>query len=263
MIDPLTYDFFIFLLFEDGGGSHTIEKITYKVRPCQIHLLFPGQVHQWELAANTICHKLMINKLFFQKKISHYGFWITDFNYRPVTQLEHHYYQRLLSELLLVKTELTEINTFEDLVSLRCGIFALLIKHVAEIRFCNLDLLKNEPIIRQFLILVERHFRQQKSVAFYADQLNITPNYLSVLCKKKIRMTALDIIQERIILEAQRQINSFGLSIKEIGFDLGFSSLSHFSSFFKLQTGLSPKQYQDQCKRQFTAEMNLKHKYNT
>lgn len=90
-----------------------------------------------------------------------------------------------------------------------------------------------------FKKLVEQHFNELHQVKDYASSLNVTPNYLNEVIRSTIGESAKDYIQNRIILEAKRMLTFTKKSGKEIGYDLGFEDPSHFSKFFKTNTGMA------------------------
>lgn len=96
-----------------------------------------------------------------------------------------------------------------------------------------------KTIVKNFKTIVELNYNLSHQVKFYADSLNVTPNYLNEVIKSSINVSAKDFIQNRLILEAKRMIVFTDKSGKEIGFDLGFDDPSHFSKFFKSNTGQS------------------------
>ena len=95
-------------------------------------------------------------------------------------------------------------------------------------------------VIRQFNLLVEAHFKEKHKVSDYADLLNKSPKTLSNLFAKYNNKTPLQVINDRIILEAKKLLLLSEKSSKEIAYSLGFSEASHFSKFFKNQAGVSP-----------------------
>ncbi|OUS03587.1 AraC family transcriptional regulator [Flavobacteriales bacterium 33_180_T64] len=95
-------------------------------------------------------------------------------------------------------------------------------------------------IIRQFNLLVEANFREKHKVSDYASLLNKSPKTISNLFTKYNNKTPLQVINDRIILEAKKLLLLSEKSSKEIAFDLGFNEASHFSKFFKTQVGVSP-----------------------
>jgi len=82
-------------------------------------------------------------------------------------------------------------------------------------------------------------------IAFYAEKLHISPNYLNILCKKNLKISATQLIHQRISIEAKRLLQSTERSIKEIAFELGFADQAYFSNFFKQQTGASPSDFRE------------------
>jgi len=104
-------------------------------------------------------------------------------------------------------------------------------------------------VIGKFNYLVEKHFREKHKVSEYAELLHKSPKSLSNLFLKYSKKTPYQIISERICLEAQKLLTFTDKTISEIAYDLEFTEASHFSKFFKKQTGVPPKEYKQRNKR--------------
>ncbi|WP_059025860.1 AraC family transcriptional regulator [Gabonibacter massiliensis] len=102
---------------------------------------------------------------------------------------------------------------------------------------------KNFDLIRQFYVLVDRHFKEKKKVQEYAELLFRSPKTLSNLFAAYHIPTPLRIIHERIETEAKRLLLYTSKNAKEIADILGFEDLSAFSRFFKNMTGESISSY--------------------
>ncbi len=111
----------------------------------------------------------------------------------------------------------------------------------------NLD--EHIDLIRTFMILVDTHFRKEHSVAFYAEQLFKSPKTLSNNFAK-FEKTPLQVIHDRIILEAKRLLIYTDKSAKEIAYEIGFEDASHLSRMFKKHTSFSPLEFRKQLKTQ-------------
>lgn len=94
-----------------------------------------------------------------------------------------------------------------------------------------------------FLCYVEEHLHHPISIKDVADHLAVTPNYLSDWLASQFRFRPVEYINRRRIEEAQKQLIITRKSIKEISYDLGFSSVSYFSRVFKAQTGVAASRY--------------------
>ena len=112
----------------------------------------------------------------------------------------------------------------------------------------NKSLVKNRTheIIDNFYLLISKHANQQRSVAFYAEKLHLTPQYLSTFLKQKTGKSVLQWIDHITILHAKTLLKSSNLSIKEICNELHFEETSVFSRYFKRIAGVSPKTYRNE-----------------
>ncbi len=99
-----------------------------------------------------------------------------------------------------------------------------------------------------FSAAVESHFREQLSVEQYAHQVGITPAHLNNLTRRFTGHTAQEVVHQRLLLEAKRQLIYTALSAKQIAEGLGFSEPAYFSRFFKRLTGQSPRAFRNHCR---------------
>ncbi|NME67286.1 helix-turn-helix domain-containing protein [Flammeovirga aprica] len=108
-------------------------------------------------------------------------------------------------------------------------------------------------VVKEFNFLVELHFKEKKSVGEYAELLNKSPKTLSNAFKLLGQKSPLQFIQDRIILEARRQIIYTDKSISEIAYELGYDDIQAFSRFFKKMENLSPSDYRNKYAEKETA----------
>ena len=102
---------------------------------------------------------------------------------------------------------------------------------------------RQEEIFQRFIGEVEKHYRKERSVKFYADLLCISPKYLSTVIYKISQQLAGEWIDAYVILEAKTLLKSGKLTIQQISEQLNFSNQSFFGKFFKRCAGMSPKEY--------------------
>lgn len=103
-----------------------------------------------------------------------------------------------------------------------------------------------EPFILQNLkTAIEIHYKTKHSARDYADILAISPKALTQLSKTYFNKTLTDLISERIIIEAKRELYLTNKTVKEIAYELGYNDEYYFSRFFKKNTDIAPQAYRE------------------
>lgn len=92
---------------------------------------------------------------------------------------------------------------------------------------------------------IEIHFKTKHSASDYADMLNISAKALARITKTHFNKTISNLIAERIIIEAKRELYLTNKPIKEIAYELGYEDEYYFSRFFKTNADVSPQLYRD------------------
>lgn len=103
-----------------------------------------------------------------------------------------------------------------------------------------------EEYFRHFMELLGEHFKQERSVGFYARLLCITPKYLTTLIKRISGKSVSEWIDDYVIIEAKTLLKYSNMSVQEIAYHLNFPNQSFFGSYFKRNSGMSPSQYKEQ-----------------
>lgn len=104
---------------------------------------------------------------------------------------------------------------------------------------------RSEEYYNKFMSLLNQHFKNERSIGFYASKMYITPKYMTTLIKKTSGRSAMDWINEYVIMEAKNLLRYTDMSIQEISVYLNFSNQSFFAQYFKRFSGCSPSEYRD------------------
>ncbi|MBS1301681.1 AraC family transcriptional regulator [Loktanella sp. SALINAS62] len=94
--------------------------------------------------------------------------------------------------------------------------------------------------LERFRLLVEAHLRDRWTVARFAQELGISSDRLHDICTRTLAKPPQRLIQDRTVFEAQALLERSHQTIDQIADYLGFRNTSHFSAFFKTQTGFPP-----------------------
>lgn len=108
--------------------------------------------------------------------------------------------------------------------------------------------------VERFRALVDASFRAHLPVEHYAAQLGLTAGHLSRLCREVLGMSSLEVINARVVHEAERELVYSKLGIKQIAGLLGFSDVAYFGRFFRKQTGRTPTEFREAARLRLAPE---------
>ncbi len=101
----------------------------------------------------------------------------------------------------------------------------------------------NSPIVEKVIKIILTRFSEDIGIAQIADELDVTPNYLSSLFRKKTGCLFTNYLTSVRMEHAKNLLKTTDLNIKEISSRSGYSSSRHFSTVFRKEYGLSPSKY--------------------
>jgi AraC family transcriptional regulator, transcriptional activator of pobA len=128
---------------------------------------------------------------------------------------------------------------------------------LAQVQRC-IDTETDKPISKKYLILfkqfknlLDKHFSQNKTTTFFAQQLHITAHHLNLIAKDVTGKTASEVIRARSILEAKRLLTFTDKSVSEIAFELNYTDSSYFAKTFKTETNVSPMTFKTEMSEKY------------
>lgn len=100
-------------------------------------------------------------------------------------------------------------------------------------------------IYQEFIVTLMKNYNKEHNVQFYAQACNVTLPHFCATIKRASGHTALDIIKHFLIVNAKELLYTTNKPIKEIAFELGFTTASHFNRFFREQTDMTPLMFRN------------------
>lgn len=239
------------LLLEDEE-SFLVDFVEYKNSKCSILFISPYQNIEWLNKNDTKIKQISFHADFYcieyhKKEVACNGVLFNNIYLKPFVSLKKQIYQEIETIIDKMNREMLSDNPFsESIIKTYLQLILALCSRekTAQLDEVELNTLPNKLTV-DFQKLVEAHFCTEKSPAFYADKLAISTNALSKKIKKEFGKTPTKIIQERVILEAKKQLHLTHNSIKEIAFGLNFDDEFYFSRYFKKVVGKSPRNYRE------------------
>lgn len=226
-----------------GAGFHTIDLQSYQIKIPSLFLVKAGEVHFWEFTEIPDGYVVIFKTNFLAHLADRSDY--ASFNqiknrYFPVGRSNHFPFFSLFK---LIENEFqTGDDSSTRIIASSLGLIFMQMVRLAE-RSEEMDQNRTEEIFREFQELMDSHIYKHHLVKTYAELLHVTPKHLNEISKIKTEKTASQLIREKRILEAQRQLLYSNLTISEISHALGFSSPSHFITYFKNKVGSTPDQY--------------------
>jgi len=240
------HNYFEIMFFQQGGGENLIDFIKYDVKANGCYIIYPGQIHLLKRSPGSSGCLIQ----FQQTSIIS-------------SQLQHLLQQRVWSgkgavlfeeDEALMSKAMTIINAIEIYSNSTSAYRKASKQHLLQALIFDLCSIENkegamqsmELEFYQFQQLIEKHFKEEQTVAFYLEQLATTEKKLAALSKKHFGASPLQVIHRRVLLEAKRLLSFKDRSHKEIAYDLGFDSPASFSAFIKRKTGLTASEIQSE-----------------
>jgi AraC family transcriptional activator of pobA len=236
------HTYFEIILIEKGGCEQIIDFKNYPGSEYSCYIIFPQQVHLMTRnhSTGTVVQftedRIPSEELRIALKTLSYND-----NKSIVFENQQSAFDELRTLLDLLKNRIGENKNSKNnqaVTNLLQSFISIVIEH-SEPKGLSQKERDNELFIA-FSQLVESHFKDNKGIPFFIEMLNTTDKKLASASKKHTGLSPLQVIHNRILLEAKRLLIFNKTSNKEIAYDLGFDSPASFSSFIKSKTGLTP-----------------------
>ncbi len=246
LYSPVSHDFFSLILFESAQGKHMIDGKEYPIKGMQLHMVFPGQVHCWDYESDHGIYQLFVSGEIFERLEGLMQLPAFIYKKQPVIELDEEDFERLVHEFKDIRDELNAPSpVMSEIIYSKMKIIARNISKEVEKNAEYVNIYENHPVLFDFMILLNKNFRQERAKKYYADQLRINANYLNILCKKYLGRTATEMIQNQTVEKIKYKLMMTDDPLKDIAFDFSFHNYGHFSGFLKKHTGFTPKKFRE------------------
>jgi len=253
--NPHMHGFFEIIWFQEGEGVHLVDFNEYPVFPGTVFFISPGQIHSFDKSHNQegivmkICADLLNDLNLGESTYIRYNVF-NAFDQLPFIKISDNDTMSLLAITEAMKAELNEVGSLghKDYLSHLISLFILRVQRnniQTNTQTLNPVKVSNKTFL-SFRRLLEENYRKVHTVKEYATMLHVTSKTLTQYTNECSSYSPLEIINNRIALEARRLLRYSTLSVKEIAFYLGFDDPSYFVKFFKRMIGQSPADYREE-----------------
>lgn len=243
---PFSHRHYFYAIYwiHEGNGMHIIDFKEYEMRPDRVFFIKPEQVHFMQIEGSLKYSALQFTEDFMipinskvEKEIPVY----IDIDKNEKSRIEILFNQiqkesvsRLPNSTVIIRSEINTLLLDLERMAMPISNFSIL-----------------PDLLCKYREMIDKNFIKERQVQFYATQLGVCPNYMNVLTRKFLGKSALELINERTVLEIKRMLLRSDFTISEIAYRLGFNELSYFSRFFRLKTGMTPQKFRDSMNKMY------------
>lgn len=252
---PVKLDWGTLILVVSGTAVCSIDEKSYQIKKNDLLMCFPNRVllSKESSADFQICCLCVSNSMIERLRTFPISSWdiVTFLQEHPVLSLKEsecaHFllYYRLLQEKMKYQDHLYYRESMQCVLqSFLYDFFELIEHYLTEVR-SEITYSSGKNLFKNFLALLSASYPKKRAVSYYADKLNVTPKYLSSVCKQYSGKTASELIHQLVVKDISYLLIYSTKSIKEIMVELDFPSLSFFGKYVKKHFGVGPKEYRE------------------
>lgn len=218
----------------NGEGTVSVGAKEYRLQKGCLLTIGPGISAQWRNGEGCLMDTLMFYEDLFLNTFNSTFFYSLEF-FCPDA---HNMIILGPKEFIQMQHLFEAVHLVEEKPDVVPGILFSILKlaqkqYWQQYSFNKKELTAKERVTANFRELVAKHFSEHKDVLFYANALHLTPKYLTEVLQFTTGMSAKKWIDHHVMQEAKYLLVHKGLSIKEVGFRLGYVDASHFVKSFK------------------------------
>jgi AraC family transcriptional regulator, transcriptional activator of pobA len=258
IVTPHKHHFYELFLVQQGMATQMVDYQEYTLTENTFFLISQGQLHFFEKRnrENLRGYRLMFTEEFFQMNQLDNQFLFEvihlDNTYQnPFVALSSESNSFIFTYFDLLFQEYQRSDTYNR--ALQSLLFLLLaeVHRLLKTPFPS-DATKHQAVIfKQFIVLLETHFREKWASANYAESLFITPRHLNRIVQDITNQSVTQVIQNRTILEAKRLLTFTDLTIGQVAERLGFEDAAYFARIFRKETGSSPTDFKENLSKKY------------
>ncbi|MEM1241043.1 MAG: AraC family transcriptional regulator [Cyanobacteria bacterium P01_H01_bin.26] len=250
---PHRLHFHALILFTQGQGHHGIDFIDYPVKAGSLIHVRASQIHYFghtqaleALLVLFLPAALPNNLLGLSTSISSPLAWSTiQYIWPPVTSLQPRHTQILKQHIELLETYQTTDSDQPWQAAAQYLLWSV-IALASQMAVESSNFHQSKPIdprFLEFVELLEEAFESCRNVKRYAEQIGYSTKTLHRICIATVGKSPKAMINERVVIEAQRRLLFGTTTVNEVGQSLGFEETTNFVKFFRRLVGQSPDEF--------------------
>ncbi|GAB3164908.1 helix-turn-helix domain-containing protein [Telluribacter humicola] len=245
-------NYYSLIWIKEGKGTLTADFADYPVNEQMLFAFSPYQPFMLQMEGGVSGTVLQFHPDFFcihkhQQEIACHGVLFNNIYQAPYISVDEQAQRTFEMVLSQIRDEMqTPALTHHDLLVSYLKIFLITATRQKTGQREESAIEGQEPfILKNLKNYIEAHYKSLHTASDYAGLLNISPKALAKLAKTHFNKTLTDLIAERIVIEAKRELYLTNKPVKQIAWELGYEDEYYFSRFFKNRADVSPQLYRE------------------
>ena len=250
MAESVIFDGFVIAIYPKGGGTISINGREFHIKERSVLLLPPNMIIKYgKDAPGRSSQRIMVSlEMMLHIPSPLDTAIIANARRTPFLYLDEEQFKDIEDWFRMIEGEYAERDNIYRREILKAILYALIldIGNIYAQRgsaMAQVEMLAAERISDDFFRLMSLHYKRERTVKFYANEMAITPKHLSKVIKSATGRSAHEWFDDAIMLEIKNQLRLTDKSILQISEELNFSTPSAFVQFFKQHEGVTPHKY--------------------
>ncbi len=251
LTQPHRIDFYSIMLLRNCSPVHLVDFRPVAIEPYSLLCIGSGQVHSFDPHVRYVGRAIAFTERFFAVSPQDVSFLRSTSLFNSLGEQKAiaagEAFEPIAEICSLIEKEQSNNDEYSSKL-LHQWLYSLLILAERQQEKTGIGIAQ-KGIDREYTLLfrdiLERHFRQIKSVKEYAAMMKVSEWKLNQATTTTLGKAPKAMIDERVMLEAQRMMVYGSQSVKEIGFELGFDEPTNFIKYFRKHTGRTPLEFRE------------------
>jgi len=246
LVFPHRHNFYHMVLFLSGAGKHEIDFKQYSISRGQVYVMGPGQVHSWMFEGDMKGYIVNFDIDYFKSLLLQSDYVESLAMFSSLNEGVFTLDELQLREIMGLMSQLIELNEKPIVSDLNRSLLLYILLKLDQAyapNFPSKTVDYHLVLIKNFIALVDQHYKDLHLPKEYAELLFVTPNHLNSVCKEYLGQQAGEVIRNRIILEAKRLLILPDWTVSQVAYELSFNDNSYFTKFFKKIEGITPEEF--------------------
>lgn len=237
------HTYYEIMLIERGGGNQLIDFKNYLAHDHSCYIICPQQIHLMNRSKSTgIILQFTEERIQSAELLSHLRQLTFADNASIIFENNKVAFEELTTLLRVIESQLKNGKALNVKAAMHLvqGFVSIMLASRQNKEVDNHE--TDKKLLTDFYQLLELHYKANRGVQYFIETLGSTEKKLGSATKKFTGLSPLQVIHNRILLEAKRLLLFEKDSHKEIAYELGFDSPASFSAFIKSKTGYAPSE---------------------